>query len=35
MLAAIKDILIISTPEYTPRFEQLMGYGEELGINKS
>ena len=33
MLAGIKDILIISTPEDTPRFEQLMGHGEKLGIN--
>lgn len=32
MLAGIKDILIISTPEDTPRFEQLLGNGEELGI---
>ena len=31
MLAGIKDILIISTPEDTPRFEQLMGHGEKLG----
>ena len=35
MLAGIKDILIISTPEDTPRFEQLMGHGEKLGINIS
>lgn len=33
MLAGIKDILIISTPEDTPRFEQLLGNGEELGIH--
>lgn len=33
MLAGIKDILIISTPEDTPRFEQLLGSGEELGIH--
>lgn len=32
MLAGIKDILIISTPEDTPRFEQLLGNGEDLGI---
>lgn len=32
MLAGIKDILIISTPEDTPRFEQLLGDGSELGI---
>ena len=35
MLAGIRDILIISTPEDTPRFEQLMGHGEKLGINIS
>lgn len=33
MLAGIKDILIISTPTDTPRFEQLLGDGNELGIN--
>lgn len=33
MLAGIKDILIISTPEDTPRFEQLLGDGNELGLN--
>lgn len=32
MLAGIKEILIISTPEDTPRFEQLLGDGAELGI---
>lgn len=32
MLAGIKDILIISTPADTPRFEQLLGSGEDLGI---
>lgn len=33
MLAGIKDILIISTPTDTPRFEQLFGNGAELGLN--
>lgn len=33
MLAGIKDILIISTPTDTPRFEQLFGDGHELGLN--
>lgn len=33
MLAGIKDILIISTPEDTPRFENLLGNGNELGMN--
>lgn len=33
MLAGIKDILIISTPDDTPRFKQLFGNGSELGIN--
>lgn len=35
MLAGIKDILIISTPEDTPRFEHLLGNGEQFGINLS
>lgn len=35
MLAGIKDILIISTPTDTPRFEALLGDGSELGINLS
>ncbi|WP_394542409.1 glucose-1-phosphate thymidylyltransferase RfbA [Priestia aryabhattai] len=35
MLAGIKDILIISTPTDTPRFEQLLGDGKDLGINLS
>lgn len=32
MLAGIQDILIISTPEDTPRFESLLGNGEQFGI---
>lgn len=35
MLAGIRDILIISTPEDTPRFEALLGDGNNFGINLS
>jgi len=33
MLAGIRDILVISTPQDTPRFEQLLGDGQDWGIN--
>ena len=33
LLARIKDILIISTPEDTPNYEKLLGDGSRIGIN--
>jgi glucose-1-phosphate thymidylyltransferase len=33
MLAGIQDILIISTPQDTPRFQQLLGDGKKWGLN--
>ena len=35
MLAGIKDILIISTPTDTPRFQDLLGDGNQFGVNLS
>ncbi|MEP7083800.1 MAG: glucose-1-phosphate thymidylyltransferase RfbA [Betaproteobacteria bacterium] len=35
MLAGIRDILLISTPQDTPRFEQLLGDGAQWGLNLS
>ena len=35
MLASIRDVLIISTPQDTPRFQQLLGDGGQWGMNLS
>ena len=35
LLAGIRDILIISTPEDTPMYEKLLGTGEKIGVNIS
>lgn len=35
MLAGVRDILIISTPQDTPRFQQLLGTGERWGLSLS
>ena len=35
MMAGIKDILIISSPEYIGNYEQLFGSGENIGVNIS
>lgn len=35
MLAGIRDILVISTPEDTPRFEALLGDGNQFGLHLS
>src|SRR5437667_8922858 len=35
MLAGIRDILLISTPEDLPKFQQLLGNGSDLGLRLS
>ena len=35
LLAGIRDILIISTPEDTPQYEKLLGTGEQIGVRFS